>query len=107
VNWYIRYRAAKSLIHLGLLVMPESRYKRDLLRTLYALTDHVAVSVALQNSSYEENGKLVPSWESCPIAASWESCPVCTTQCSENECKNGCSIATPHPGKTKGNADNA
>jgi N utilization substance protein B len=31
------------------------------------------------------------------VAAEWERCPVCTLQCTQNECRNGCSIMVPYP----------
>jgi hypothetical protein len=39
---HIRYRVARRLIHIGLFVMPEGRYKDDLLGCLWALYDKVA-----------------------------------------------------------------
>jgi hypothetical protein len=45
-NVQIRYRLARRLIHTALWVMPEGRYKSELLACLWFLYDKVAVEVA-------------------------------------------------------------
>lgn len=49
----IRYYFASNLINLGILVMPESAYKRELLRRLWEL--RVDVEVALWNKENEND----------------------------------------------------
>jgi hypothetical protein len=41
----VRYRLARRLIHVGLFVMPEGRYKTELLDSLWDLYDKVAAEV--------------------------------------------------------------
>jgi hypothetical protein len=41
-QYQVRYRFARRLIHMGLFVMPEGRYKDDLVDSLWALYDKVA-----------------------------------------------------------------
>ena len=48
IEWFIwRYKIASFLINLGINVMPDSEYKRELLRRLYEL--RVDVEVAVMN----------------------------------------------------------
>ena len=43
-KYQIRYRLARRLIHIGLFVMPEGRYKTELVDGLWALYDRVMYS---------------------------------------------------------------
>lgn len=45
----VRYRLARRLIHLGLFVMPEGRYKIELIDSLWTLYDRV---VAVSNGHH-------------------------------------------------------
>lgn len=40
-KYQVRYRLARRLIHIGLFVMPDGRYKDDLLARLWSLYDKV------------------------------------------------------------------
>lgn len=41
----IRYRIARHIIHFGLWLMPDSRYKREVLAMLWQHHDHVVMTV--------------------------------------------------------------
>ena len=45
----LRYRAARCLVHMGLWMMPDSRYKRELLALLWQLYDKVMIEAALKD----------------------------------------------------------
>lgn len=42
-KYQVRYRLARRLIHIGLFVMPNGRYKDDVLASLWSLYDEVVV----------------------------------------------------------------
>lgn len=48
-KYQVRYRAAKALMELGLLLMPDGRYKRELLQVLWQL--HAKVMATTQHRS--------------------------------------------------------
>lgn len=45
-KYQVRYRLARRLIHVGLFVMPEGRYKTNLMNALWDLYDAVATATA-------------------------------------------------------------
>lgn len=48
----IRYRLARRLIHVGLWIMPEGRYKDGLMAALWALYDQVVTTTQLRQETH-------------------------------------------------------
>lgn len=46
-----RYRIARELIHIGLMIMPPSRFKDELLAVMYALHRKVLETIASKRDS--------------------------------------------------------